>query len=93
MIITIIKKRNLNKKDIQEVLNLLGYKFGLNRHDLEYLAILKISGPLSLDTIAKKLTMEKVNITSDIEPYLLKKIIYWIKFKRQKYNIERYKIA
>ena len=66
-------KRPLIHNDIKEVLNLLGYKFGLNRHDIEYLATLKKSGPLSLDTMSKKLTMEKVNITSDIEPYLLKK--------------------
>ncbi len=64
--------RELNKTDLVEVLNLIGFKFGLNHNDIKYLKLLQKSGPLSLESISKKLSIEKINIKSDIEPYLLK---------------------
>ncbi len=58
--------------EMNEMISIMGLKNGLNQNDIKYLRTIKQNnGYMGLMSLSKNMQMNIVNLTSDIEPYLL----------------------
>jgi Holliday junction DNA helicase RuvB len=75
-IITELKSSTVKSKDthkiIDDVLSLHGVdRLGLTPNDHRYMELLRRTHALSIDSLCNKLNISKINVTTEIEPYLL----------------------
>ena len=66
-------QKPISRIEIDYVFQLLGYQQGLRKEEIKLLLILKEFENLSLNSLALKLGVSKINITNNIEPFLIKK--------------------
>ena len=66
-------QKMISRVEINYVFQLLGYQQGLRKEEIKLLLILKEFENLSLNSLALKLGVSKINITNNIEPFLIKK--------------------
>ena len=64
--------KSIKSDKFYDIISLRGYnKDGLRNQDLDYLKCLK-EGPVSLSNICSKLCIDKLTVSEDIEPFLIK---------------------